>query len=643
MKDEFKVYGREKSPIPLKKLKTGDISAFLENGALRYICVSDFEIIRSVYSAVRTEGWLTAGQEIISEKITETGDGFEVLTKCRYRKGDADFEAEYSIVGKSGNQITLGMKGMANTSFKRCRIGFCVLHPLAGTKGNKCKIFHPDGSAEDSEFPLFVFPKQPFLNISGMEWEIPGLGKVSLTFKGEIFETEDHRNWTDASCKTYCTPLSLPYPVFIEKGTEIKQEIKIDFTPFSKSNIAMNQDKTTIRVSSYKKFDLPAIGVGKSSRRQKMDKVEAEIIKKAGFFHLRADLYTFKDNWEKELLEAIAEAEFLNSKLELALFVNDQNLNETLEKLSEISEEKRNLAENILVFHPDIFTTPASLWNSLDGPLRKVFPKAKIVAGTNANFAQLNFKRTDFKGFDALTFSIQPQEHAFDNLSLIENMAAQFDVVESARQFSDGKPVMVSPVNLQRRFNANVSHYEKPEEGNEMPWQVDTRIFSLFGAVWTCGSLLYLTKAGVSSVTYYETVGERGILQGNQPSQWLDKFPSEKNMIFPVYHVLKKFNDWRTKGYQMLDNTSTNPLQAEALLLIKENNLAGFLFNCSGSGLEVCLILNAENLNYQSLSPETYDSAANDPDFFNRLPYGKNSRNGNFIFAMQPHEIILFE
>ena len=36
--------------------------------------------------------------------------------------------------------------------------------------------------------------------------------------EGDTWETEDHRNWTDASFKTYSRPLSLPYPYAIAKG-----------------------------------------------------------------------------------------------------------------------------------------------------------------------------------------------------------------------------------------------------------------------------------------------------------------------------------------------------------------------------------------------------------------------------------------
>ena len=47
---------------------------------------------------------------------------------------------------------------------------------------------------------------------------VPGL-MAEVRFEGETFEMEDQRNWTDASYKTYCTPLSLPYPVEVKEGT----------------------------------------------------------------------------------------------------------------------------------------------------------------------------------------------------------------------------------------------------------------------------------------------------------------------------------------------------------------------------------------------------------------------------------------
>ena len=44
-------------------------------------------------------------------------------------------------------------------------------------------------------------------------------------FGGDVFEMEDYRKWTDASYKTYITPIGLPYPVEIVRGDNIYQAI----------------------------------------------------------------------------------------------------------------------------------------------------------------------------------------------------------------------------------------------------------------------------------------------------------------------------------------------------------------------------------------------------------------------------------
>ena len=37
----------------------------------------------------------------------------------------------------------------------------------------------------------------------------PGGGEIVIRFEGDLFEMEDQRNWTDASYKTYSTPLRI--------------------------------------------------------------------------------------------------------------------------------------------------------------------------------------------------------------------------------------------------------------------------------------------------------------------------------------------------------------------------------------------------------------------------------------------------
>jgi hypothetical protein len=97
-----------------------------------------------------------------------------------------------------------------------------VLHPVKALAGSSCKITHADGSISSSHFPEYVAPLNPFKNIGAMQWECNG-HKYNLAFQGETFETEDQRNWTDASYKTFCTPLDKPFPVQMLKGDEVCQ------------------------------------------------------------------------------------------------------------------------------------------------------------------------------------------------------------------------------------------------------------------------------------------------------------------------------------------------------------------------------------------------------------------------------------
>ena len=69
-----------------------------------------------------------------------------------------------------------------------------------------------------------ISPHQPAMDIESLAWTHDGVA-TRVAFAGEVFEMEDQRNWTDASYKTYSTPLSRPFPVVIPEGGVIEQSI----------------------------------------------------------------------------------------------------------------------------------------------------------------------------------------------------------------------------------------------------------------------------------------------------------------------------------------------------------------------------------------------------------------------------------
>jgi hypothetical protein len=186
----------------LINLKAGALSVIYENGNIRYISVGNCELIRMIYSAVRDREWLTIKPEISDEIIEAYEDSFKITYNCRYQSDEIDFLAIYSIEGFADNTLVFSFEGEALNTFEKSRIGFCVLHPAEYFAGKQCIIAHSDGTGETLTFPVYICPDQPFLDISSMKWKYNDIVS-SLFFSGDIFETEDQRNWTDDSYKTY--------------------------------------------------------------------------------------------------------------------------------------------------------------------------------------------------------------------------------------------------------------------------------------------------------------------------------------------------------------------------------------------------------------------------------------------------------
>src|SRR6202040_2826659 len=133
-----------------------------------------------------------------------------------HKQDDIEYFWNGLITGTSAGAVRFEFDGVARSSFMRNRIGFGVLPPIAECAGQPCVIDGADGSKQPGRFPDLISPNQPFLNMRAISHQVaPGVS-AEVRFEGDIFEMEDQRNWTDASFKTYCTPLGLPFPAKVE-------------------------------------------------------------------------------------------------------------------------------------------------------------------------------------------------------------------------------------------------------------------------------------------------------------------------------------------------------------------------------------------------------------------------------------------
>jgi hypothetical protein len=560
--DHIKYHGGHNENDRKKTLKAGVLNMIYENAGLRYISAGKNEIVRRVYPALRDKNWLTVRQSIEEENLDIYENSFRISLKCMYVSEEINFLSNYVIEGSNENCITITMDGEALSTFARNRIGFCVLHPVKECKGKKCTITHPDGSSEESVFPEDISPGQVFSDVVSMQWST-GSGHCFIDFEGDLFETEDQRNWTDTSFKTYSTPLSEPFPVTIEKGTKINQKIKIKFDGEADYPEAENEINI-VKLFPDESFRIPSIGICRSSDPEILKKDELVTLRSLRFDHYRIELYLNEARWQERAQQAYEEATDLGYDIEFALFFDD-GYDQQIETFMQWLSTGKISVSSILLFHKSYPTTPEDMAKSVIARIKSGYPNAKTGTGTNANFAEINRNRPADTGNDLICFSIHPQEHSSDNLTLVENLEAQKYTIASSRRFAGSKEVSVSPITLQRRFNPHNSFIELPYRGSDIPSQVDSRLMALFGGCWTAGSMKYLFEAGVDNVTFYETKGERGILQGEADTKWPSLFPAVRGMIFPVFHVFRFL--LANKSLRVIRSVSSRPLVTDCLAL----------------------------------------------------------------------------
>ena len=352
-------------------LIAGSLSMIYENGNLRYLSQGRNELIRMIYPAVRDREWLTIQPVISGEKFDIKTDSFRIEYECLYRSGEIDFSAHYMIEGHSDSSLAFSFEGVALKTFEKSRIGFCILHPMEGCAGNPCLITHSSGLSETISFPVYISPDEIFTDIVSMKWNASG-SECTLKFSGDLFETEDQRNWTDASYKTYCTPQNLPCPATVTKGEKIIQ--KVEFLLSEGDNLVPGEGSgIKVTIDGQHSFEMPRIGTGRSTRPESITENETAILRNLGFDHYRADIFLFNPDWKMKADMAAREAASLNCSLELALFF-DENFHAQVETFTDWLTIKMSEISVISLFHKDEAVTPYNLLSTAGPHIKGILP-----------------------------------------------------------------------------------------------------------------------------------------------------------------------------------------------------------------------------------------------------------------------------
>lgn len=622
------------------RLKAGPLTVLFENGGLRYIKLGKKEVLRQVYVAVRDHEWGTVEAEI-SDLIIKSGkEEFQISFTARHKQasepGGINFLWHANIVGDLSGKINFSLDGEALSDFLTNRIGFCILHPINGCAGQPCEIEHSNRQIESGQFPApdDISPHQPYLDIRAITHEVlPGL-RATVRMEGEIFEMEDHRNWTDNSFKTYGTPLSLPFPVAVKKGDRFRQSVTLTLSGQPPED-PDTTGEVELSLSEVPAGKLPLIGFGLAETSSALNHRELEWLRALRPSHLRVDIDLARNDFADKLARASKLAESLDAGLEAALLFSG-DISSQLAGLQSALELHRPKVAAWLILDLNEKVTSAETLNAVIPFLRRFSDEIPCGAGTDSWFAELNRNRSSFPGADLVCYPISPQVHAADELTLMENLEAQAATVFQARRLFE-RPVAVSPVTLRPRFGVAVNRIDQASPTDELPDNVDERQPSLMTAAWTVGSIKYLAESGAARITYYESSGFRGVLMGESENTLPEKFPATPGTVYPVYHVLADIAEF--SGGEILPINSSDPLSVIGLMLRSDHRRRLMVANLTRSQQTARILIGSQPTGIRRLTESDLPESQSEPEFFRRQSQDYSADGANVLtLTLSPHE-----
>ncbi|MGB7301098.1 MAG: hypothetical protein WA888_14720 [Burkholderiaceae bacterium] len=566
--------GTEQPDQPGKILTAGPMSVEFDNGQLRYLRVNGVEVLRAVGFLVRDENWGTYVPEISNLVVDQRSDGFSVSFRAVCQRDDQKIVYDASVEGKPNGALVFVGEAVPTTDFLTARTGFVVLHPLKGVAGQRVRVEHVDGSTVDETFPEAVDPVQPFLNIRALTHEVmPGL-KAKVLMEGDTFEMEDHRNWTDASFKTYVRPLILPWPYTLKAGEAVRQSVTVSFDgEVAQAKTDDKADFIEISIGKVSAAVLPPIGLGVPAEEVSYALAHSDLLtnlaprflvchfdprENHGPDHLTGYKTLSERTGAQVQLEVVVDsvADFAQELTHLAAMVKEAGL-----ILTGISVVPTGDLKSIL---PGGDRPPAPDLNQLYAAAASAFPGIEIGGGMFSFFTELNRKRVPTDQLNFVQNTTCPIVHAADDRSVMETLEALPFQVATARQFIGDSFYRVGPSGIGCRDNPHGATWTpNPENVRVCLTKHDPRQRGLFGAAWVLGYIATLARSGVDAISIGAPTGPLGLIfrKGEHPQPAFDEFNG--TAVFPAYHVLRRLI--RGVGSTLADCESSMPDAVQCL------------------------------------------------------------------------------
>ncbi|MBT2594150.1 hypothetical protein [Arthrobacter sp. ISL-72] len=486
----------------IRKLAVGVWTAELIGDELANVSYAGRPVLRAIKAVVRDHEWRTFAPSVRDMAEVKDDDGISLRLHVDYAApGTAGpaFEAML-LLRLTPATVEVTFSGRAKVPFRRNRIGLVVLHSTSEA-GREVSVVSPDGMVTTGAFPTDIRPDLVFTDISSMEWADAGTA-FDLGFSGDLFETEDQRNWSDGSFKTYSTPSALPIPVDVAAGDTVHQSVSLEAlsieapdspAPAVDEPAAFTVGEQAGTVPPLALFvDSAEAGSGSSGEDAQLQGIDAVLV----------ELYEPREAWPAKLAAAVRQADRHGAALDVRIVAASADA--VAEALSAAMGGSLSRIARLGLFNPDTHCTDPVAWTGLKESLRETDFRGQLLAGTRSHFTELNRWAAGGTpvpaGADAVTFSLSPQVHSTEIAHIVETVPVQRLAAANALKLGEGRPVHVGPITLKPRLHAP----DQPSDGDELQDHS-------FTAAWTLASLQALTLDGVASVTYFEAAAPRGI------------------------------------------------------------------------------------------------------------------------------------
>jgi D-apionolactonase len=479
---------------PWRRVQHGRWSLEVRGDEIAEIRYDGVRLLRAIRPVVRDRDWNTVPVVHVAHEST----GSTVRTRLRFAADGIDYHGTVHM-RLSDDGLAVEFDGRAEVGFERNRIGLVVLHPAADA-GRPVRVMHPDGRVTAGAWPTEISPHQPFRDVAGFAWTTGGVA-ATLTLTGDVFETEDQRNWTDASFKTYSTPLGLPFPVAVPAGGTCRQGARL--TVAGRAAAAQTVPSDDVTITSDIAGRLPPISLG-ACLHPPPDRPPAL---PTGFETVLVELTGDDRRWPALLDIAAAQAAAIGAALDVRIATADEAAADRA-----VADMAGRPVARLGVFDPHTHTSTPALWQALLDSIRRHGLHADLVGGTRAHFTELNRQLGALPPeLPALSFSVTPQMHATEIPHLVDSLGVHRTVAENALRLAHGRPVFVGPITLARRFNA-VATSAAPDPDVDAARAVDPLQPTAFTGAWALGSIAALAPVGVAGLCYFEVCGPRGIV-----------------------------------------------------------------------------------------------------------------------------------